>query len=260
VRADPEPLRRVLLALAARAGAAFGDAGTLDLTTDIVAVPEGGAVALQPGAYGRIVMHDTAVALSPDDTPHLFEPFHTNGSIIESSGLALSSAYGTVKQLGGEITVESIPGQGNTLTVWLPALAAPTRADTVAPVRPVSERTVLLVEADAGVQGLVERIVRDMGFDILCAPDMLAGERLCDAHHEQIDVAIVDLDISDATEQLMARLATHCRDAHIVVLSSYAAELRRVQHGANPPSAAIPKPFPPQRLIDCLLTLRHDQA
>jgi hypothetical protein len=101
--------------------------------------------------------------MAPDVLAHLFEPFYTTKPQGEGTGLGLATCYGSVRQAGGHIDVESEPGKGTTFSVYLPIArgSAPDRVaePALATTRPVRE-TVLLVEDDSVVRALAARSLR----------------------------------------------------------------------------------------------------
>src|SRR6185369_8778591 len=82
------------------------------------------------GAYGVITLADTGRGMEPSVLARIFEPFFTTKPKAKRTGMGLSAAYGIVKQSGGTITAESIPGRGSRFEVWIPATAT---GDDVSP-------------------------------------------------------------------------------------------------------------------------------
>ncbi len=123
VSADPTQLERVVLNLAANARDAMPDGGRFSLSTQNVNVTSHSGRALSAGRYICIVARDTGMGMGESVRERLFEPFFTTKA--DGNGLGLASSYGLIRQLGGDITVESAPGQGTTFHVFLPAAAAP---------------------------------------------------------------------------------------------------------------------------------------
>ena len=75
---------------------------------------------LRPGDYVVISVSDEGAGLTPEAQERLFEPFFTTKGIGEGVGLSLASAHGVIRQSDGELTVESKPGQGATVRIYLP--------------------------------------------------------------------------------------------------------------------------------------------
>ena len=69
----------------------------------------------------RIRIHDDGCGMSPEIMERVFEPFYTTKVMGRGTGLGLASSFGTVRQAGGTIQVESQPGMGSTFTILLPA-------------------------------------------------------------------------------------------------------------------------------------------
>ncbi len=121
VRIDPAQLEQVIVNLAVNARDAMPGGGDLTLATALVAAP---LTAIDDGdgaaPWVRLRVRDTGVGMSDDVLAHLFEPFFTTKERGRGTGLGLSSVYGAVRQSGGEVRVESAPGEGTTFDVLLP--------------------------------------------------------------------------------------------------------------------------------------------
>jgi two-component system NtrC family sensor kinase len=98
------------------------------VTNAIDAMPRGGRLTLatsSDGASVRVAVKDTGTGIAPAQRERLFMPFHTTKEVGKGTGLGLSVSYGIVKSHGGDILVESRPGEGSTFTVVLPAGPSP---------------------------------------------------------------------------------------------------------------------------------------
>ncbi len=110
---------------------------------------------------------DSGPGIAPEHLPLVFEPFFTTKPVGEGTGLGLSICYGIVKQYGGDIRVESAPGQGARFTVELPVRHAyPAEADAPEPGAPQSTapRQVLVIDDEPTIGALVERVLSQQGY------------------------------------------------------------------------------------------------
>jgi PAS domain S-box-containing protein len=111
---DPQQVWQLVLHLAANAREAMPGGGRLTLAT-----ASGG-----PGAV-VLTVRDTGRGMDARALAHLFEPFYSTKDLGQGSGLGLASVYGTVKQSGGEVAVDSTPGRGTAFRITLPTAAPP---------------------------------------------------------------------------------------------------------------------------------------
>jgi signal transduction histidine kinase len=122
---DPSQLRDVLLNLISNASYAIGArAGTITISTEVCVVDVEAAqrLAVRAGQFVRIECSDNGVGMTAQVQEHAFEPFFTTKPMSEGSGLGLAIVHGVIVGHGGAIEVESSPGKGSRLSVYLPAL------------------------------------------------------------------------------------------------------------------------------------------
>jgi PAS domain S-box-containing protein len=173
-RADPSQLELVILNLAVNARDAMPDGGTLTVTVDAAQVSDENALA--PGEYLRIRVSDTGVGMDPDTLRRAVEPFFTTKEIGKGTGLGLSMVHGTAAQLGGAFRLFSIPNQGTTAELWLPAGSC-TAGDVETKPMPSSEpasspdivspATILVVDDDALIAMNTVDLLEDLGYRVI---------------------------------------------------------------------------------------------
>jgi signal transduction histidine kinase len=132
VRCDLSQMENVILNLTSNARDAMPQGGRLNIQTGTIEVrkssnrrvhPNSGQRQFGPlgqGTYVVLTFEDSGMGMSPDVMAHVFEPFFTTKALGKGSGMGLSTAYGIVKQSGGHIFVDSIPGKGTCFRVCLP--------------------------------------------------------------------------------------------------------------------------------------------
>jgi CheY-like chemotaxis protein len=163
---------------------AMPDGGTLTIETANAELDEAYAAAhpdSRPGQYVVIAIGDTGTGMSPDTIARAFEPFFTTKPLGQASGLGLSMVYGFVRQSGGHVTIESQPAQGSTVRLYLPRYTAQEPAAATQPAGRFAGgdgATILVVEDDDEVRRSSVEALRDMGYDVLEAPDAMEAFRL----------------------------------------------------------------------------------
>ena len=132
VLVDPGLIEQAAMNLVVNARDAVRNAGKITLETEVLLPPDEFFAARPAFARGRVAcvkVGDNGSGMSPEVKKHLFEPFYTTKAQGKGTGLGLSMVYGTVKQSGGDITVESEPGKGTVFKLYFP-LAAGGPAET----------------------------------------------------------------------------------------------------------------------------------
>ena len=151
---------------------------------------------LAPGPYVQISVSDTGAGMSKDILERVFEPFFTTKKVGQGTGLGLSQVYGFVNQSSGCIEIDSEPGKGTTVTIYLPALPGNVREEQTAE-REVADadaaRTILLVEDDHDVRAYVVEILRELHYRVLEAHDADSALGLIDRNDVRVDLLLADL-------------------------------------------------------------------
>jgi signal transduction histidine kinase len=114
VEVDEVQFKQVLMNLIINAVQAMPEGGRIAVTADCD--PETGAL--------LVSVADTGLGIGEKHLHRIFDPFFTTKGAGKGTGLGLSVSYGIIQQHGGDITVESVPGNGTTFTITLPAKEA----------------------------------------------------------------------------------------------------------------------------------------
>ncbi len=228
VKADPGQMEQVVLNLALNARDAMPRGGRLTIDTANVSVTPGSALTLlglDPGPYVLLRFDDSGTGIDPSIRGQIFEPFFSTKDPAEGTGLGLSTVYGIVQQSNGHIRVESEPGRGACFEVYLPAVSEsvePIPEAVVEPTSPSGTETVLLVEDEAAVRGLLRRFMLSKGYRVLEACEGGEALKLVEEESGKIDLLLTDLVMPGMGGfELAHRLEAKLPEVKILFMSGY---------------------------------------
>ena len=168
---DPHQLETAMLNLAINARDAMPNGGTLTLSTHRQHIHAQSQMSpeIKPGDYLMVEVTDTGTGMPPEIMERVFEPFFTTKDIGRGTGLGLSQVYGFAKQSGGFVSIDSTPGLGTAVRIYLPCtderLLAP---DIVTEGQKSTEHhgIVLLIEDDADVRDVTQVMLEELGYTV----------------------------------------------------------------------------------------------
>jgi PAS domain S-box-containing protein len=249
VKADPVQIEQLVLNLAVNARDAMPGGGRLTLETsntvldtDYVKLHAG----VVPGQYVMLVVTDTGQGIPPEALPRIFEPFFTTKERGKGTGLGLSTVYGIVQQSGGFIWVYSELGEGAVFKVYLPRAGAAVIAGAPLLQNDVPLRgteTILLVEDEEAVRNVTRTYLALRGYTVLEAGCGEEALRVSDSHPEAIDLLLTDVVMPGMSGSELGREISARRPGiHVIYVSGYTAATIG-EHGVQPASAFLQKPF-----------------
>jgi two-component system, cell cycle sensor histidine kinase and response regulator CckA len=254
VRGDPGQFEQVVLNLAINARDAMPDGGTLTIETANAELDEPYAnehFTVRAGSYVMLAVSDTGVGMDAEIRAQVFEPFFTTKDTGKGTGLGLSTVYGIVKQSQGYVWVYSEPGYGSTFKIYLPRVderAGSGRSDDAhAPVR--GTETILLVEDEELVQGVVRRMLESLGYHVLTAKNGREGLELAEDLEVEIPLVVTDVVMPGmGGRELAERLAEIRPESEVLFVSGYTAESVMRQQVLDNGVHFLQKPFTPAAL------------
>ncbi|HEU4734380.1 MAG TPA: ATP-binding protein, partial [Kofleriaceae bacterium] len=250
VEADPHLLRQVVINLVANARDA--SAQRVQLASRILA--------RESASWWQLEVSDDGAGIAPETLTRIFDPFFSTRQARH--GLGLSAVLGIVRRLGGDIEVDSQPGQGARFRVRLPVAIGVdplprARAVSAAPSRRLAGLRVLVADDEPSVRATVRRLLERGGATVAVASEGLDAER--QLRQERFDLVILDVTMPGRTgyEVLAFARATQPH-LPVILMSGYTARVRG-EGGEEEPDAFIEKPFTAATLdaeIDEVLRLR----
>ena len=196
VFADRGQFDNAIVNLAVNARDAMQGEGALTIAISRVGgIPAMRAHGEKQGDYVAISLTDTGTGISAGDLEKIFEPFFTTKQVGQGTGLGLSQVFGFAKQSGGEVLVESVPGEGTTFTMYLPRVARVAAAVPVAPELPMdgSGLFVLLVEDNREVGQFATQSLAELGYNTVWAGDAAQALAELAKDSDRFDVVFSDV-------------------------------------------------------------------
>ena len=262
VRADKRQLEQVLMNLVVNARDAMPEGGEIRIETEVLTLDQPmtrDRATVQAGEYVTVKVVDSGVGIPADKLQKVFEPFYTTKRTGEGTGLGLSTVYGIVKQTGGFIFVDSIPGHGTEFTVYLPVSAqvealAPETRDTLPEQGPrQGEGVVLLVEDEAPVRAFATRALRLKGYTVLEADSAEEALHLLEDDNLTVDAFVTDVVMPGMDGPTWVRQALKSRpEVRVIFMSGYT---EGAFGDAGPDianSTFLPKPFSLTQLTEAV--------
>jgi PAS domain S-box-containing protein len=253
---DPGQLEQILINLAINARDAMPDGGMLRVETANIEVDEAYASSraeISPGRHVRLQVSDSGGGMSREAVQRAFDPFFTTKPPGQGTGLGLATVYGIVERAGGRVQIYSEPGVGTTVTALLPATgqasAGPERR--IDPVRLRGEETILLVEDEASLRRVAQRILSEAGYRVIAAAN--GPEALAEAgrHPEHIDLLLTDVIMPRMPgPQLAEQLLAQRPAVRVLFMSGFAEPLLGSGGRIDGNVELIDKPFSASTLLE----------
>jgi two-component system, cell cycle sensor histidine kinase and response regulator CckA len=265
VRADGPKLEQVLINLAINARDAMPAGGELTLRTRARPAGERTFVPRDKAGEIQIVVTDTGIGIPAEERQLIFDPFFSTKRHAGGSGLGLSTVYGIIDAMGGQINVDSEVGIGTTFTIRLPRAAeapTPQSADDSGAGPRSGTETLLLVEDEQAVREPLRRALATYGYTVMAASDGADAMLQIDDHPGAIDLLITDVVMPGLSgPDLVRRLSAIRPEMRVLYISGYVERsLELISPTAESPAPAgeidgdrrmsrfLQKPFSPAQL------------
>jgi CheY-like chemotaxis protein len=258
---DPPLLETALLNLALNARDAMPNGGVLEIETRNVVLDGGSMAGAAPGSYVRLSVTDTGCGMSPEVRDQIFEPFFTTKEVGKGTGLGLSMVYGFVRQSGGHVAVESAPGAGTTIALYLPKATQKPDAEVEAlqsRVIPAGSERILLVEDNEDILEVTSAMLSEFGYRVQSATNGVDAVQLLRSGQE-FELLFSDVVMPNGVSGVeLAREARRLNKGIKVLLTSgYAGDVLE-RHQAVDEFPIIDKPFRRAELAQRLRSILNE--
>ena len=263
VLGDATQLHQVLLNLCVNARDAMPTGGTLSLEAENAEIDATYASAVpdaKPGRYLAWRVKDTGTGIPPEILEHIFEPFFSTKGPDKGTGLGLSTVIGIVKSHGGFVQIYSVPGQGSTFAIYLPADVSSADDTAVLPKVETTFRghgeTILVVDDEANVRQAARAVLTSLNFKVITAENGVEALVQVAEKRTELRAIITDLHMPKMDGLTFVRvLKSRLPEAGIIVASGRMEEREASEFTALGVSALLEKPFTQEKLEEALKIL-----
>jgi len=255
---DPNQLESAILNLAINARDAMPDGGRLIIetcNTEISVAEAASRPELKPGPYICVAVTDSGCGMAESVIAQAFDPFYTTKPMGQGTGLGLSMIYGFIRQSEGDARIASELGRGTTVKLFLPrhdgaALVDEKAAAAATGLQAGGHATVLVVEDEDIVRGLVYDVLSDLGLTVIEASTGQGGLDILRSK-QQVDLLISDIGLPGLNGRQMADAARLLRpELKILFMTGYAEIAVSATNVLEQGMAMITKPFTISALAD----------
>ena len=198
--ADGSEVENAILNLAVNARDAMPEGGKLTIATGnhLVTAPDAATnIEITPGEYIEITVTDIGTGMPPEIVDRAFDPFFTTKDVGKGTGLGLSQVFGFAKQSGGHVAIESEPGKGTTIRLYLPRFFGEELTSVTAPGRDdmptgAKSEVILVVEDEVRVRAFAVDVLRELGYTAIAADNPAEALKLIT---DRADIALLFTDI-----------------------------------------------------------------
>ena len=269
---DKGQLETVLVNLATNARDAMQGAGTITLSAARAEITQAGparaAVSLRPGSYVCLSVADTGPGMIAEVLSRATEPFFTTKPVGQGTGLGLAMARGFAEQSGGALAIDSEPGRGTVVRLWLPiadgrtGTVNETGSETAPTARVASNRCLLLVDDDPIVREMLAGEMAAQGYTLLQAASGPEALALLDAGRA-FDLVVSDLSMPVMDGLSVVQEMQRCRPGlPAILLTGYLSVAAEAALAARTDATItlLRKPIDARTLAECVAKLLAEKA
>ena len=267
VMTDSGQIDQIIMNLATNARDAMNNTGTLTIETSMAEVGPEFIQSIGRGAAGphaKLVVRDTGKGMDEATLAHVFEPFFTTKEVGKGTGLGLAIVYGIVKQHGGFIDIQSVPGAGTSFHIYLPLfqkVAVPVQRAVDGEVFYTGWETILVVEDSPEVRKLTGEVLQQHGYRVIEAVDGQDGLEKFLAHQDEIKMVIMDVVMPKMNgKEAFAAIVQTNPDLKVLFTSGYTPEDVDKKGIRFEKDNFIAKPAAPQTMLRMVRELLSQQG
>jgi signal transduction histidine kinase len=257
--ADQSQMDQILVNLVLNARDAMATGGRLTIETANVVLDDdqirSEGLTIEPGRYAMLAITDTGIGMDAAVRARAFEPFFTTKPHGKGTGLGLSTVYGIVDQSGGAISLDSAPGRGTAVRIYLPVTSTLTGRAEHPETRPAlsgsGNETILLVEDNDSVRQVSAESLRRRGYTVHEARDADEAIQILGRQPSMPQLLVTDIVMPGMSgPQLAALLLQQTPALRVLYMSGFSEDATAVQGNFWGNIPLLQKPFTPGQLSD----------
>ena len=256
VLVDRGQIEQVLTNLVVNASDAMPDGGSMMIETSNIVLDNkytANQPNISPGDYVEIIVSDNGIGIEKENIPKLFEPFFTTKEKGKGTGLGLSTSYGIIKQSGGDIIINSEPGLGTSVKIFLPkAEGSINKKETTSGVDELhrGNETILVVEDEYSLRKMIYRILNDHGYNVIEAGHGEEALQLLSDYNDTVHLVITDVVMPlMGGRELVKEIEAQSRNVKVIYMSGYTEQLNVQNWIFKQDINYIEKPFTSEDLL-----------
>lgn len=266
VSGDPNQLINIFLNLGVNSRDAMPEGGQIFIRTSNIFISENQLIShldLTPGNYIEIQFSDNGKGIPDEIKNKVFDPFFTTKKIGDGTGMGLAAVYGTVKDHGGAIELDSMPGNGTTFNIYLPLEAnesKPPKEDltSTGEFREL-HGCVLIIDDEEIIRETASEILEELGYQVLCARDGKEGLDIYKNNQELINVIILDMIMPKMNgRECFAQLRKINPEVKVLISSGFTSEEAMRNINIDDAAGFLKKPFTVTELYEALCRVIED--
>ena len=224
IEADSVQMQMVLANILTNATEAIKKEGVIQITTRDLSIDNTvlkDLPKLKSGSYVYLKIRDNGEGMDAETLSKVFEPFFTTK--FQGRGLGMAAVYGIVKSHDGVVTLDSEPGKGTTVRIYIPANPV-IPVETIVPdnITNKGSGTILLIEDEEMICDVTETLLKHLGYSVIVAQNGAEAVSLAKTFEDEIDLALLDIGLPDMKGDQLYYLITEIRpDMKVVVCSGF---------------------------------------
>ena len=225
IKADPTQLQMVFSAVMSNASEAIEKSGSIQVTLQKKDVDDKYAIlhpGLKVGQYVQLTVEDDGKGLDRESKERIFEPFFSTK--LQGRGLGMAASYGIIINHGGWIEIDSEPGKGTVVSIYLPVSADTEevllREEKEMPEISKGKGTILIIDDEEEVLDISRLLLKHLGYKVLTANTGMEAISIVETAGEDINLAILDIGLPDIMGDKVCRRIQELRPNIKVVVST----------------------------------------